>query len=431
MKPVRDRLELLPDSVSTMSQIMANEKVRKALEQAVQQEPYTIEEQIEICEVAAPPMKELQRGELIRDKFKAYGLAAEMDPIGNVIARYKGQDPEAPVCVLCAHLDTVFAEGTDVTVKRREGKLYAPGVCDDSRGLASMLQVVRCLIHNQIATQGDILFVATVGEEAEGDLRGIKRIFYTSGMHIDGMIAIDSADPGRLLWGSTGSKRYKIEYIGPGGHSFMNFGEHPSANHALCRGGAMLAEMQVPENPKATFTIGTMKGGTTVNSIAEHAECEIDLRSQNNDVLNDLVKEALRLFALAAVQENERWGVTDEALQIKCKVTPIGHRPAGEQSDDNPVLQAARAAQDALGIELTNYTSASTDQNVPMSMGIPSTTVGSGGRDGFNHALTEWYEPYKSFQGPQLALLTILALVGIEDGPKPMLKLYKGVRTPR
>ena len=423
----RDRmLNVSEHSQKVVRAIYGTESVQKALEMAKLQEPYAIEEQIEICEVPAPPMKELQRGELIKEKMRAYGLEAEMDPVGNVIARYKGSCSEVPVCVITAHLDTVFGEEVEIKVRRKEGRLYAPGISDDTRGLASMLQVIRCLVSNNIKTQGDILFVATVGEEAEGDLRGVKRLFYTSGIPIDGMLALDSADPGRLLWGSTGSKRYKIEFTGPGGHSYLNFGQCPSATQALCRAGSLLAELEVPDSPRTTFTIGTMKGGTSVNSIAEHAECEIDLRSTDNETLYSLVDSVLPLFSEGAELENQRWGITQEELKVKCKVTPLGHRPAGMQDDSSSVLQAAGAAMEALGIELTNYTSASTDQNVPMSMGIPSTTLGTGGREGLSHSLNEWYEPYRSFEGPQLALLTVLALVGIENGPAPMLGIYSG-----
>ena len=189
----------------------------------------------------------------------------------------------------------------------------------------------------------------------------------------------------------------------------------------------MLANLQVPAEPKTTFTLATMSGGSSVNAIAEHAECEIDFRSEDPQMLDGLVQEVLPLFAFGAQLENQRWNVTDPALQVRCKVTPIGHRPAAVSKPDSPVLQAARAAQMALGIELTEYMSASTDQNVPMSLGIPSTSLGAGGREGFNHSLSEWFEPVRSYEGPQLCLLTALALVGLENGADPMLPIYTAV----
>lgn len=420
---------LKEETIVSMEAVFNDPKVKKALEQAVPQEIFTIEEQIEICEIPAPPMKEAKRAELIADKIRSYGLEPEIDPVGNVIARLKGIDPDGPVCVVSAHMDNSFKEGTDTSVRRQGGRLFAPGISDASRALACMLQVIRMMINNDIKPRGDILFIGTVGQEAEGDLRGVKRIFSSSGIHIDGVVVLDGADPGRLLYGSTGSKRYKIEYNGPGGHSFLNFGEYPSATQALCRAGALLADLRVPKEPKTTYTLATMSGGSSVNAIAEHAECEIDLRSEDAQLLDSLVQEALPLFAHGAEAENARWNVTDPALQVKCKITPIGHRPAGISKPDSPVIQAARAAQAALGIDLTEYISASTDQNVPMSLGIPSTTIGCGGREGFNHSLSEWYEPLRSYEGPQLCLLTALALVGLEDGPEALLPQYTAGKT--
>ena len=160
---------------------------------------------------------------MIAEKINSYGLEASIDPVGNVIACRKGTDPDGPVCVISAHMDNSFREGTDTTVRRQNGRLFAPGISDASRALACMLQVIRMVVNNDIKTKGTLLFIATVGQEAEGDLRGVKRIFYSSGIHVDGVLVLDGADPGRLLYGSVGSKRYKIEYSGPGGHSYLNF----------------------------------------------------------------------------------------------------------------------------------------------------------------------------------------------------------------
>ena len=422
--PVKDAPLLEERTAAVMESVFNDPIVKKALDQAIPQEIFTIEEQIEICEVPAPPMKEQTRAAMIAEKINSYGLEASIDPVGNVIACRKGTDPDGPVCVISAHMDNSFREGTDTTVRRQNGRLFAPGISDASRALACMLQVIRMVVNNDIKTKGTLLFIATVGQEAEGDLRGVKRIFYSSGIHVDGVLVLDGADPGRLLYGSVGSKRYKVEYSGPGGHSYLNFGQYPSATQALCRAGALLANLQVPAEPRTTFTLATLNGGSSVNAIAEHAECEIDLRSEDAQMLNGLVQEVLPLFAFGAQLENQRWNVTDPALQVRCKVTPIGHRPAAVSKPDSPVLQAARAAQMALGIKLTDFTSASTDQNVPMSLGIPSTTLGGGGREGFNHSLSEWFEPVRSYEGPQLCLLTALALVGLESGSEPLLPIY-------
>lgn len=343
--PVKDAPFLEERTAAVMESVFNDPIVKKALDQAVPQEIFTIEEQIEICEVPAPPMKEQTRAAMIAEKINSYGLESSIDPVGNVIACRKGTDPDGPVCVISAHMDNSFREGTDTTVRRQNGRLFAPGISDASRALACMLQVIRMVVNNDIKTKGTLLFIATVGQEAEGDLRGVKRIFYSSGIHVDGVLVLDGADPGRLLYGSVGSKRYKVEYSGPGGHSYLNFGQYPSATQALCRAGALLANLQVPAEPRTTFTLATLNGGSSVNAIAEHAECEIDLRSEDAQMLDGLVQEVLPLFAFGAQLENQRWNVTDPALQVRCKVTPIGHRPAAVSKPDSPVLQAARAAQ--------------------------------------------------------------------------------------
>lgn len=220
--PVKDAPFLEERTAAVMESVFNDPIVKKALEQAVPQEIFTIEEQIEICEVPAPPMKEQTRAAMIAEKINSYGLEASIDPVGNVIACRKGTDPDGPVCVISAHMDNSFREGTDTTVRRQNGRLFAPGISDASRALACMLQVIRMVVNNDIKTKGTLLFIATVGQEAEGDLRGVKRIFYSSGIHVDGVLVLDGADPGRLLYGSVGSKRYKIEYSGPGGHSYLN-----------------------------------------------------------------------------------------------------------------------------------------------------------------------------------------------------------------
>ncbi len=425
MKQLTKKYPLDETILQTVQQVYDDPKVKKALEETVLQEPFTVEEQIEICETAAPTMKEQARAELIKEKIRSYGLKASIDPVGNVIARYPGTTPTAPVIALCAHMDNAFEENIKIHVRRQNGKLYAPGISDASRALACMLQVLRSIVSHDIKTQGDILFIGSVGEEAEGDLRGVKQLFYSSGIHIDGFVAIDGANPGRILYGSTGSKRYKIEFDGPGGHSYLNFGQYPSATQALCRVGALISNMKVPETPRTTFTIGTIEGGSAINAIAEHAELGLDLRSENGEMLDRLVDMALPLVEEGCEQENARWGVKDPEFKIKYKITNMGNRPAGALNHSSPILQAARSAQKVLGIELNEYMSASTDQNVPMSLGIPSTTLGAGGREGFNHSLQEWYEPLRSFEGPQLCLLTALSLVGLDDGADPILPIFQ------
>ena len=383
-----------------------------ALKDIRDDEELTIADQIALTEVESAPFHEEKRAVFFADMIRSLGVEdVRIDKEGNVIAVRPGVGG-GPRLALAAHLDTVFPLGTNVKVRKEGTRYYAPGISDDARGLAVLLEVIRVLEKNDIQTEGDIVFVGTVGEEGNGDLRGSKYLFSSGEEKIDGFISIDGVNVSRVLHGSTGSRRFRVSYVGPGGHSWKNFGK-PSATHALGRAIAKMADLQVPEDPRTTFTVGVVKGGTSVNAIAGEAEMEVDLRSIGNKELNDLVEKVLVFFQEAADEENKRWNASGEDCVV-AKIDPIGHRPAGDQKDDSPVLLSTKASQEILGIPLTSYTYASTDQNVAISRGIPATTLGGGGSEGFNHNLKEWYDSTESYLGPQLALLTVLQLVGIQ-----------------
>ena len=397
--------------------------VKAALEQAAREADRAMEEQIELCEIEAPTFHEEVRAKRVAELMRKYGLTdVTIDPIGNVVGRRPGRG-NGPVLALGAHMDTVFPAGTDVKV-RREGNIYrAPGIGDNCSGLRALLQILRMFNDQKIETEGDILFVGTVGEEGNGDIRGSKALFDGT-RHIDGFIAIDSTDVGRVLKGATGSHRWRFSIDGKGGHSYAEFGRCPSAIHAVCRAGAKVGCFKVPADPKTTYTIGTIKGGTTVNTIAAHCEVEVDMRSVNNEELLKLEARILEAFEDAVREENEFWGITDESLKLKLTKTQIGNRPAGMRPDDCPVLQTARSAQKVLGIELTKYMCSSTDANAPMSLGIPSTCLCSGGRGVNAHSVTEYFEKVDTELGPQLVFLTAAALAGA-CGEKPLLPVRK------
>ena len=354
--------------------------------------------------------EEKVRAEEIARRMKAYGIEdVTIDEIGNVVGFRPGKG-SGPVLALGAHMDTVFPAGTDVKVKKEGNRYYAPGIGDNCAGLRALLQVVRCF--EGIETGGDLYFVGTVGEEGNGDIRGSK--FFNAHHKVDGFIAIDNTDVGRILQGAVGSHRWRMSFDGPGGHSHGAFGQVPSAIHALCIAGAKVAHLKAPEDPKTTFTIGTFKGGTSVNTIAAHAECDVDLRSRNNDELLKLEAAVLSIFEEAVEEENAIWGITDEAKKLKLTKTPIGDRPAGIRPDDCPVLQAARSAQKLLGIPLTNYGYSSTDANAPVSQGVPATCLSAGGVQKFTHTVKEYFDDVESTKGPKLIFLTAAALVGAE-----------------
>lgn len=403
---------------AAVDKLTASETIKAAIEAVKRDDEKTLADQIAITEVEAPPFHEDVRAKDMVRRFEELGLKATIDEEGNVLARRAGTG-NGPTLVLAAHLDTVFPAGTNPKV-RKEGERYlAPGISDDARGLAVILQVLRTLQEFKVETVGDILFVCSVGEEGNGDLRGSKYLFNKSGIQIDGFISVDGVNVNRVLRGATGSKRYRVHYDGPGGHSWNAFGT-PSAIHAIGRAIAKISDIQTKTDPKTTFTCGTIHGGTTVNSIAAHVEMELDMRSAGASELDELEAQILPIFEQAAKDENARWGYKDED-GVKLTLEPIGHRPGGSQSDEVSVLQAARGAMAALDIPLYSYAFASTDHNIAVNKGVPATTLGGGGREGFNHNVKEWYEPVDAYQGPQLAMLTSLVLVGVAGTTDPVL----------
>lgn len=405
-----------PATEAAFGRLAAAPAVKQALDFIRAEDERTLKDQIELTEIPAPPFKESVRAAEYLKRLKALGLAdARIDAEGNVIAVRKGTG-RGPVLVVSAHLDTVFPEGTDVKVKVKDNRYLAPGIYDDGRGLASLLTVVRALNQASIRTVGDIVFVGTVGEEELGDLRGVKA-FFRDNRNVDGFISFDGIDISRIVNQATGSRRYRIIYTGPGGHSFSAFGL-PSATHALGRAIAKISEVRTPDSPKTTFTVGTLKGGTSVNAIAAEAELGLDMRSNSGEELKKLEERMLQLAREAAAEENARWNQKDV---IKVEFKLVGDRPAGAGSIDSPMVHAARKGIAAVGGEVKSIMASSTDSNLPISLGIPAVTLGSGGIGGGSHGPGEWYSPVNAWLGPQSQFLTIVSLVGIDGVVQPLL----------
>ena len=407
---------LLAETTATMDALMLAPVIQAALKTAVDQDEACLAEQIEITEIPASPFGEHLRAADFVERFKRYGLTdVRIDEVGNVIGVRPGTGPEPRTkLIISAHLDTVFTETTDFKVRKEGNRYYAPSIGDDSRGLAGLLQVLRCMNENNVETVGDVIFVADVGEEGVGDLRGVKHLFPNKDVDIDGFISFDWCDPREAVVGATGSLRYRVNFDGPGGHSYLGFGQ-PSAIHALMRTSTTLADLEVPTDPKTTYTVGVIEGGTTVNSIAAHAHMDIDIRSTENHALLALRDKIMPCFDKACEEENARWGITDPANQVKATVEIIGDRPAGQQPHESAVCQTLRAGLKALDLPLTMYASTSGDHNVAVSMGIPGICIGAGGRNGKMHTLDEWYEHVDGYQGPQLGLLMVCAMAGVKD----------------
>lgn len=412
------------ESVLQAMKVLATDpKIQKGLQIAKDQASFAMQEQVELCEIASPTFEEATRAKEIARRMEQYGLTdVSIDEIGNVVGVRKGTG-NGPVLVIDAHMDTVFPMGTDVKVRREGDTYYAPGIGDNTSGCRALLQLIRCFNEADIKTEGDILFVGTVGEEGNGDIRGAK--FIVKGdRQVDGYIAIDSFSEGVVVNGGVGCHRWRVSIDGKGGHSFMDFSQIPSAIHAMCHAGHLIDHLVPPSEPYTTFNIGTIKGGTSVNTIAPHCEVDIDIRSISNDELLKLEAQIFEALDAGVEEENKRWGITDPEKVLTLTKTQIGDRPAGSRDGGCPVIQCALSAQKVLGIELTQYGPSATDANAPISKNIPAACLGSGGLSEKFHTLDEYFVDRDSYKGPQLVFLAACMLVGVE-GQKALLTAKK------
>ena len=376
----------------------------RAIEAVKRGEPATIDEQIRLCEIPAPPFKEGARAEVYRQALQKLGLQnVRVDGVGNVIGVRPGAAP-APNVVLSAHLDTVFPEETPVRVTRSAARIAGPGIGDNCRGLAVVLAVVRALNEAAVQTRGPLTIVGTVGEEGLGDLRGVKHLFDRELKgQVDRFVSVDGA--GHLIThAAVGSRRYRITFKGPGGHSYGAFGT-PNPAHALGRAIARFADLKVPADPRTTFNVGRIGGGTSVNSIPFEAWMEVDMRSTDAAALSALDGAFHKLLDAAVADEHARWGRGGLVLDRQ----NVGNRPAGRVPPTAPIVSAAMKASEAVGLPVS-LDESSTDANYPISLGIPALTIEGGGRGEGSHSLDEWFDPTDSWKGTARALLLAVAL---------------------
>jgi tripeptide aminopeptidase len=418
------------DAATIGTRLLQDAAIKAALEGLRTSEPQTIEDQIRVCEVEAPPFKEAKRAQLYAQMFREIGLQnVRIDKEGNVLGDRPGTQSASaavgrsgetppklagatsasggvprPHLVFAAHLDTVFPEGTNVQVKRDGSILRAPGIGDDCRGLAVVLAVARAIVKDNIQTPGTITFVGNVGEEGLGDLRDVKYLF-REGMkgQIDRFVSVDGTGLG-LTHIAVGSLRYRVTFKGPGGHSYGAFGM-VNPIQALGRAMARIADFQVPSEPKTTFNVGRIGGGTSVNAIPYEAWMEVDMRSADPASLQSVDAKFHKAVDDAVADENARWG----SRQLTVEKTLVGNRPAGQTKADAPIVIAAISATKALNIPIS-LAEGSTDSNIPMNMGIPAITIDGGGRGRGAHALDESFDTTDSWKGTQRALLIALVL---------------------
>jgi acetylornithine deacetylase/succinyl-diaminopimelate desuccinylase-like protein len=374
-----------------------------------------VKELITLTEIPSPPFKEQARAAVFARLLGQSGLAGvETDPEGNVMALRKGAG--RGLLVVNAHLDTVFPEGTDVRVKRQGTRLSAPGVGDDTRGLALLLSLVRAMDAAKIETASDILFVGNVGEEGEGDLRGMKYLLQKGKYkgQVTQVIAIDGGDVNGVTTGGVGSKRYRVAFTGPGGHSYGAFG---LVNPAFAMGDAIarFSRLTVPSKPKTTFNVGVVRGGTSINSIPAETSMDVDMRSESCAELAKVDAAFLAIVREAVDAENKARSTKEGPVKAEPRV--VGERPCGETPMSSPIVQAADATIRGFGMTPA-FTISSTDANVPMSMGIPAITIGHGAPGGRPHSPDEWtdVDPSTNVKNEQVALAIIVTTAGHRSG---------------
>ena len=367
------------------------------------------EEQIRICSIPATPFAEHQRAEYFAERFRQLGLSdVSIDEEGNCLGLFKGR-ALSPLIIVSAHLDTVFAVGTDFTVRHEGDRLLAPGIADDGCGLVALIAIVQALRAAQIKVEGSILFVGTVGEEGEGNLRGVRHLLTRgswSRQKIDAFLSFDGPGLDRITHRALGSRRYRVEFTGTGGHSWGDFGL-PNPVHAIGRAISRLAAYPVPKDPRTTFNVGSIAGGTSVNAIPSQATMEVDLRSAGDTELRRLDAFFRRAMKEAAEEENAARRPGNPTLKLQVEM--IGERPSGETSADSPLVKLAIETTRLLGVE-PRLDQSSTDSNLPISLGIPAITLGAGGTSGASHTLAEWYDPRERDKGLKRGLLVILGL---------------------
>ena len=395
----------------TLEELSAVEGVQQALLYFHYHAAEITEEHIAICSIPAPPFGESERAEYLCTRFRELGLSeAYLDEEGNCIGLRRGQVDE-PLLVISAHLDTVFPAGTDFTVRRSGNKLLAPGISDDGCGLAALIAITRALDASKLQTEGSLLFVGTVGEEGEGDLRGVRHLL-TAGEwagKISAFLSFDGPGVDRITNQALGSRRYRVELNGTGGHSWGDFGV-ANPVHALGRAISKLAAYPAPSEPRTTFNVGRIEGGSSINAIPSIATMDVDLRSSKLDELLRLDAFFRRSVREAVEEENSSRRKGHQPLQLNLKL--IGERPSGETPPDSRLVEIALTATRNLGVT-PSLNQASTDSNLPISLGIPALTLGAGGSSGNSHTRDEWYDPNGRDLGLKRALLVVLGMVGI------------------
>jgi tripeptide aminopeptidase len=394
---------------SAVSQLPSNAQVRAALDWFVPHRAWIDDEQARLTEIPAPPFGEAERAAAVKVLLSAIGLEVSTDKAGNVIGLQRGAT-EKEIVVLSAHLDTVFPAGTDVKVHREKNRMSAPGISDNGAGLAALVAVARAIHEARVEPQRTILFVADVGEEGEGNLRGMRAIVDAYRERLKAVIVLDGTSIDHVTTKALASRRVEVVITGPGGHSWSDFGI-PNPINALVRSSVRFINTRVPSSPRTTYNIGQIEGGTSVNSIPHEARLKVDLRSESEDELTRL-ESALRDCVAAGIRDETEGSRDRSKGKLEWRMDLLGSRPGGELGSHSPLLASLKAADESVGNQ-SRLERASTDANIPLSLGIEAIAIGAGGSGGGAHSLQEWYESEGREIGLKRVLLTLLGSSGV------------------
>jgi tripeptide aminopeptidase len=392
-------------------QLAETPELRSALSWFTKNLAWINDQQVRITEIPAPPFQEAARASVVKTLLAESGLNVQIDKTGNVIGELPGAN-DKEIVMLTAHLDTVFPPGTDVKVRRDAERLSAPGISDNGTGLAALVSIARAIQESKIKPRRTILFVADVGEEGEGNLRGMRALVEAYRARLKAAVVLDGSGTDHVTTKALASRRLEVLITGPGGHSWSDFGM-PNPINALVRGSIRFINTKVPANPRTTFNLGQIEGGTSVNSIPYDAKLKVDIRSESEDELGKL-ESALRESISAGIRDEMESSRDRTKGKLDWKIDVLGTRPGGELSPNSPLLAALRAADDYVSNQ-SRIERSSTDANIPLANGIDAISIGAGGAGGGAHSLQEWYEPSGREMGLKRALLTLLGISRIAE----------------
>ncbi len=409
--PVRSAAPSQAQRLAAGSRLAENARVRAALEWLDHNLSSINDTQVRLTEIPAPPFQEGARAAALGEVLTEAGLDLHTDKVGNVIGELRGVN-DNEIVLLSAHIDTVFPAGTNVKVHRDGDRMTAPGISDNGTGIAALVAIARAMDSAHVKPVRTILFAGNVGEEGEGNLRGMRELVETYRSKLKAVVVLDGSGTDHVTTKALASRRLEATITGPGGHSWSDFGM-PNPINALIRGSVRFINTKVPSGPRTTFNIGEIEGGTSVNSVPYEAKIKVDIRSENEEELGRL-ESALRESIAAGVRDEMAPPRDRSKGNLEWKVDLLGSRPGGELSNDSPLLAALRAADEVVGNQ-SRLERSSTDANIPLSLGIDAISIGAGGMGGGAHSLQEWYDATGREAGLKRALLTVLGISGVAE----------------